>query len=135
MVKVTEGNLVEKILNQGQKLPENENLFVSDEENELGDDMNNVPNKENELTVPEFSDEVMDKLVQKLTKNVAGTMQALLVTDRITAAEQSSADWRNMCHLMANNPELINNSMLTKRTPNEMVRAVGPDFDDLSKVN
>ena len=114
-------------------------MFASDGENEELEEpgtlcIANIPNEEeNKQNV--IDEDMMSLMVAKITKNVAGTIQALLVTDRVTAAEQSSADWRNLCHLMANNPEIINSKMVQNNEPREALKMMGPDFDDLQKVN
>ena len=74
------------------------------------------------------------EIVDQVTTNITGTLQTLIVSDRVVAAERNSDDWKQLCQLMANNPEIINNRMAISSSPSQALRQIGPDFTNLSKV-
>ena len=75
------------------------------------------------------------EIVDRVTSNITGTLQTLVVSDRVLAAERNSNEWKKLCHLMVNNPEIINDRMLMTDTPAHALKHFGPNFNDPSKVN
>ena len=75
------------------------------------------------------------EIVDQVTTNITGTLQTLIVSDRVVAAERNSNDWKRLCQLMANNPEIINSRMSMTESPATAFRQIGPDFTNLQKVN
>ena len=75
------------------------------------------------------------EIVDRVTSNITGTLQTLVVSDRVLAAERNSSEWKKLCHLMVNNPEIINDRMLMTDTPAHAIKHFGPNFNEVSKVN
>ena len=73
-------------------------------------------------------------IVDQVTNNITTTLQTLIVSDRVLAAEKNSQDWKHLCQLMANNPELINKRMGSAKSAEDAVRQIGADLTDISKV-
>ena len=150
VVKVNEGDLVGTILNHGKNSSESQNLFDSEAEEDTTLTVvenptvakNNILNKKNAKaqvkSKPEpektLDEATVRTVVDQVTKNIASTIETLLVTDRVTMAEKNMSDWRNLCNILTANPELINSKIGLNSHPQDALKVVGPDFENLSKV-
>ena len=127
-----------KILNQGSMSKKSgaKGPFDSDDETEVST-VGSLPNKTSEKVSTETELEAVNiqEIVDRVTSNITGTLQTLIVSDRVLAAERNSSEWKDLCHLMASNPEIINKRMLVAGNPTTAMKFFGPDFSDLSKVN
>ena len=74
------------------------------------------------------------EIVDRVTNNITGTLQTLIVSDRLVAAENNANDWKKLCKLMANNPEIINKKMMLSDTPGQAFKKLGADLTDINKV-
>ena len=128
--------MISKIINQSNDQQESPpSPFPSDEEVESDVSPTMVTEaSENSSTVVTDTISVQD-IVDKVTTNITTTLQTLIVSDRVLAAEKNSQDWKHLCQLMANNPELINKRMGTANSADEAVRQIGADLTNLSKVS
>ena len=134
--------MVSKIVNQGStsKSKVNKGPFESDDDAEVDtvDKMSKkMLKKETKKTSAqsELESANIQEVVDRVTSNITSTLQTLIVSDRVLAAERNSAEWKDLCHLMANNPECINKRMLVNGNPASALKFFGPDFSDLTKVN
>ena len=144
--QVNDADLVSTILKQGQEPKESQSLFDSDNEEDTtlkvvevpvgvdNDASENFLNKNKaEVTTP-IDENAVQLVVDKVTKKIASTIETLVVTDRVSIAEQNMADWRNLCNILTANPELINNKIMANSHPKDALKVVGPDFENLAKV-
>ena len=125
-------------MKQGSSKEEIEKVpFDSENEEEQSEaPIGTLPKKvtETELVVG-LEPEKIQQIVDRVTSNITGTLETLVVSDRVLSAERNSNEWKKLCHLMMNNPEVINNRMLLSSSPTEMMKRIGPDFTDLPKVS
>ena len=132
--QIDEGDLVSKIIKQGSSTTglEAESFESDDDTNPAPEEIENVGSESEKdfLLHPTKIKEIIDQV----TANITGTLQTLVVSDRVVAAERNSDDWKQLCQLMANNPEIINNRMAIAGSPTQALRQIGPDFSNLSKV-
>ena len=146
------GDLVGAILNHEKNSSESQSLFDSEAEEDMtlkideasSSDKNNILQKKKlkpQTQVKEKSgpsetlnENAVRVVVDQVTKNIASTIETLLVTDRVTLAEKNMSDWRNLCNILTANPELINSKISSKNHPQDALKIVGPDFENLTKV-
>ena len=133
--QVNEGDLVAAIIDKGAaKIKEVAPELDSDGGNEAPDvdlEDKNCAEVSPEVTIGEHN---IKEIIDRVTSNITGTLQTLIVSDRVVAAEQNTNDWKRLCQLMANNPEIINNKMLLNDNPSNALRQIGPDFTNITKV-
>ena len=132
--QVDEGDLVSKIIKQGSSKTKTVEAPFQSEDDEPAEvakvDESSTKTENNCLLEPAKIKEIVDQV----TSNITGTLQTLVVSDRVLAAERNSSEWKKLCHLMVNNPEIINNRMLLTDTPAHAIKHFGPDFSELNKV-
>ena len=129
--------MISNIINQGNKKQDSPpSPFESeDEEQVTTPTTSNVMLKTSVAQNESLDTATIKNIVDRVTNNITETLQTLIVSDRVVAAERNTQDWKRLCTLMANNPELINSRMLATESPVDAMRQVGADLTDLSKVS
>lgn len=131
-----EGDLVGKILQQGSSKSAQNVIQFESETEEVDVPVDKVSKKSKSKSMEEVKLEPskIKEIVDRVTSNITGTLQTLVVSDRVLAAERNSNEWKRLCHLMVNNPEIINDRMLMTDSPTKALKHFGPDFADPAKV-
>ena len=74
----------------------------------------------------------MEQVVSKLSP----TLQSLVVSDRVVEARKSADEWKDICKLMAANPEVINERLsLNESTGPRVFRRMNADLSDPTVVS
>ena len=135
MIQVNEGDLVGTIIKQGTaKTKLNRENFDSEEEKEEDAPSSSAVENQSESENCLLDSAKIKEVVDRVTSNITSTLQTLIVSDRVMAAERNSNDWKQLCQLMANNPEIINDKMMATGNPVTAFRQIGPDFSNVHKV-
>lgn len=79
-------------------------------------------------------DDSMEQIISTVVNKLSTTLQSLCVSERVIAAQSSANDWKEICKLMIANPEVINEKLSISRGPNTLLRQIGVDMSDPSKV-
>ena len=79
-------------------------------------------------------DESMEQIISTVVNKLSTTLQSLCVSDRVVAAQKSANDWKEICKLMIANPEVINEKLSISQGPNTLLRQIGVDMSDPSKL-
>ena len=128
--------MVGEIINKGkEKEAEPPSPFESDDEPPTPIARSPVAVESGETEESSLNSITINNIVDRVTNNITGTLQTLIVSDRVAAAERNSDDWKRLCQLMANNPEIINTKMMISNSPNEAFRQIGADLTNLNKAS
>ena len=79
-------------------------------------------------------DDSMEKIVSSVVDKLSTTLQSLCVSDRVVAAQRMADDWKGICKLMIANPEIINEKLSVSSGPNTLLKQIGVDMSDPSKI-
>jgi len=73
----------------------------------------------------------IDQIVETVVNKLSTTLQSLCISDRVIEARQSAAEWKDVCLLMAKNPELIEKLGITGGDPPRKVfKRLNADMSD-----
>ena len=128
-------------LNQNQVNEDFDSLENEGENSSLGSPASNL-SRENDQNDQEDQaphvplEEAIDQIVETVVNKLSSTLQSLVVTDRVLEARKTADEWKDVCRIMANNPDLIHKMGFSKGDqPQKVFKRLNLDISDPSTVS
>lgn len=127
--------------NSLNQMNENEDLNSLENGSSMGSPASNLSREglqdEEEVSSPMVPlDEAIGQIVETVVNKLSTTLQSLVVTDRVLEARKTADEWKDVCRIMANNPELIQKMGFSKNEqPQKVFKRLNMDISDPSTTS